>query len=264
MSKVVLYHDDADGFGAAYAIWCCDKFNPGSPERVYIPVNYGEPVPELPEDTHSLTIVDFSYSREICDQLSAKYRDFLVIDHHKTAQAELVDASYAVFDQTKSGAVLTWHYFNPSLAIPAILHYVQDRDLWQWRLPYSEEVNLHIHTLPRDFHAWYQFDLTEAKVAGAAIKRYKDILLEEIAKKAFLTTYDGYKVVSVHTPVLTSEVGNLLCRRYPDAAFAILVSIVDPGGKTKISLRSAGDFDVSAVAKAHGGGGHKNAAGFEC
>jgi nanoRNase/pAp phosphatase (c-di-AMP/oligoRNAs hydrolase) len=29
-----------------------------------------------------------------------------------------------------------------------------------------------------------------------------------------------------------------------------------------VSLRSKGDFDVSAIAKRFGGGGHKNAAGF--
>jgi phosphoesterase RecJ-like protein len=34
-------------------------------------------------------------------------------------------------------------------------------------------------------------------------------------------------------------------------------------GKTKISLRSRGEADVQKVAQRHGGGGHKNAAGFE-
>jgi hypothetical protein len=33
-------------------------------------------------------------------------------------------------------------------------------------------------------------------------------------------------------------------------------------GKFSVSLRSRGDFDVSELAKAHGGGGHRNAAGF--
>lgn len=33
-------------------------------------------------------------------------------------------------------------------------------------------------------------------------------------------------------------------------------------GKFQYSLRSRGDFDVSAIAKKFGGGGHKNAAGF--
>jgi nanoRNase/pAp phosphatase (c-di-AMP/oligoRNAs hydrolase) len=33
--------------------------------------------------------------------------------------------------------------------------------------------------------------------------------------------------------------------------------------KAQCSLRSNGDYDVSAIAKVFGGGGHKNAAGFE-
>jgi phosphoesterase RecJ-like protein len=34
-------------------------------------------------------------------------------------------------------------------------------------------------------------------------------------------------------------------------------------GRTKVSLRSRGDVDVEQIARRHGGGGHKNAAGFE-
>jgi len=34
-------------------------------------------------------------------------------------------------------------------------------------------------------------------------------------------------------------------------------------GKKVYSLRSVGDFDVSEVAKKYGGGGHRNAAGFQ-
>ena len=33
-------------------------------------------------------------------------------------------------------------------------------------------------------------------------------------------------------------------------------------GQAHCSLRSNGDYDVSAIAKAFGGGGHRNAAGF--
>ena len=35
-----------------------------------------------------------------------------------------------------------------------------------------------------------------------------------------------------------------------------------PEGGTKVSLRSRGDIDVERVARQHGGGGHKNAAGY--
>jgi oligoribonuclease NrnB/cAMP/cGMP phosphodiesterase (DHH superfamily) len=34
-------------------------------------------------------------------------------------------------------------------------------------------------------------------------------------------------------------------------------------GLFQYQMRSVGEFDVSVLAKKHGGGGHKNAAGFE-
>jgi nanoRNase/pAp phosphatase (c-di-AMP/oligoRNAs hydrolase) len=34
-------------------------------------------------------------------------------------------------------------------------------------------------------------------------------------------------------------------------------------GRLSLSFRSVGDMDVSLIAKAYGGGGHKNAAGVE-
>jgi phosphoesterase RecJ-like protein len=36
-----------------------------------------------------------------------------------------------------------------------------------------------------------------------------------------------------------------------------------PEGGNKISLRSRGEVDVEKVARHHGGGGHRNAAGFK-
>ena len=37
----------------------------------------------------------------------------------------------------------------------------------------------------------------------------------------------------------------------------------EPGGGVRVSLRALGDVDVRAIASAHGGGGHRFAAGFE-
>jgi phosphoesterase RecJ-like protein len=36
----------------------------------------------------------------------------------------------------------------------------------------------------------------------------------------------------------------------------------EPDGTVRVSLRSLGDVDVRRVAEAHGGGGHRFAAGF--
>ena len=48
---------------------------------------------------------------------------------------------------------------------------------------------------------------------------------------------------------------------FPDSPFAASFTVKED--TIMFSLRSIGDFDVSAIAKQHGGGGHKNAAGFQ-
>jgi nanoRNase/pAp phosphatase (c-di-AMP/oligoRNAs hydrolase) len=60
--------------------------------------------------------------------------------------------------------------------------------------------------------------------------------------------------------LFASELGNQLCLDYPEAEFSICYA--DHGDKRKFSLRSVGDFDVSAVAGIFGGGGHRNASGM--
>lgn len=59
---------------------------------------------------------------------------------------------------------------------------------------------------------------------------------------------------------LTSDVGHELANQ--SGTFGLLWSITKDG-HCACSLRSNGDYDVSAIAKKFGGGGHKNAAGFE-
>ena len=58
---------------------------------------------------------------------------------------------------------------------------------------------------------------------------------------------------------LTSDVGHELANQ--SGTFGLLWRI-DKDNTCICSLRSNGDYDVSAIAKAFGGGGHKNAAGF--
>lgn len=56
-----------------------------------------------------------------------------------------------------------------------------------------------------------------------------------------------------------SEVAGELCER--GAEFGACYFEAE-NGRFQYSLRSRGDFDVSAIARRYGGGGHKNAAGF--
>ena len=59
--------------------------------------------------------------------------------------------------------------------------------------------------------------------------------------------------------VLASDLGHELANK--SGTFGLVWSMAGDG-QIHCSLRSNGDYDVSAIAKAFGGGGHRNAAGF--
>ena len=60
-------------------------------------------------------------------------------------------------------------------------------------------------------------------------------------------------------PHLQSDVGHELANQ--SGTFGLLW-FIDKDNVCRCSLRSNGEYDVSAIAKAFGGGGHRNAAGF--
>ncbi|MGH9333969.1 MAG: phosphohydrolase, partial [Vicinamibacteria bacterium] len=126
MGTVVLYHAFcADGFGAAWAAW--KRLG----ERAeYLPVQHGAPPPSIPKES-DVYILDFSYPRAEIEEMKARVASLQVIDHHRTAEEELRGLEYAVFDNRKSAAVLSWEYFHPGEPVPELLRYVMDRDLWQ-------------------------------------------------------------------------------------------------------------------------------------
>jgi len=269
MKKVlVLHHDDADGFGAAFAAHNampdCDV--------TFIPVQYGQDPPELALTGNyaEVFILDFSYKREVMLTLhKVNHGALLCIDHHKTAQAELEGLDFCRFNMEKSGAVLAWEYFMDFLA-PPILQYVQDRDLWKFKLPYSKAVNAYIATLPNDFSVWAEFNLETATQAGEAILAFQNEQIQRRLKEVELVSltdprgedyWEPFHIPCTNASDNISELGDAMCRAYPDAPFSM--SYCDrKEGLRSYSLRSRFGFDVSEVARAFGGGGHAGAAGF--
>lgn len=262
----VLYHADNDGFGSAFAIWLLygDKYG------TYIPVQYSQPVPEIPEDTEQLFIVDFSYKREICEDLAKQFSSMVIFDHHKTAEKELEGLSYVIFDQSKSGVGIVWDFFYTGRTeMPDLLKYVQDYDLWKFKLPHSEIVNLYISTLDWDFNVWKNV-LQESRFAeyaysiGLGIKKFQDKQIDSALSNTRMMRFmfdDGvFEIPVINCSANVSKVGNVLCKEYPDAPFS--ATYCDRKNIRSWSLRSVGDFDVSFIARKFAGGGHKNAAGF--
>lgn len=248
---LILYHAEcADGFGAAWAIW---RRYPGAEYR---PVKHGE-APPTNLAGHHIVMVDFSYNRPTLEAMAKDAASLVVLDHHITAEQALADLPYAYFDLNKSGAVLGWEWAHDEPA-PWLLRYIQDKDLWHWALPNSREISAALASYPFDFELWTQFEQRELEREGRAILRYENELVTKLASQATLVQFEGATVPSVHSSVLTSQIGERLSADHP---FCLIWH--DRNGRRYFSMRSREDgTDVGAIAASFGGGGHTHAAGF--
>jgi hypothetical protein len=257
MAAIVLYHAFcADGFGAAWAAW--KKLGASAS---YIPVQHGVPPPAIAPGSE-VYILDFAYPRAEIESIRSRVASLRVIDHHHTAEEELRGLDYAIFDDGKSAAVLSWEFFHPGEPVPEVLQYVMDRDLWLYRLPRSREVFAGLSSYPMDFEVWSALEVETLAKEGLTILRYQRELVDLLCSGARMESLAGYRVPVVNAPLLGSEVGEELLKQYPDAPFVAIY--FDRGdGKRQWSLRSREGFDVSKVARLFQNGGHRQAAGFE-
>lgn len=248
---IVLYHAEClDGFGAAWAIW--KKF----PSTTFTPVKHGLPPPSGLSGK-KIVIVDFSYPRPVLEALAKDAASLLVLDHHVTAEKALAGLPYTYFDQKKSGAVLAWEWAHQQPA-PWLLLHVQDKDLWNWALPGSREVNAALSSHPCEFRLWSSFTQDALIAEGRAILRYEQEMVGRLVKEQVLVKFQGQTVPAIQSALLNSQIGERLSGQHP---FVIIWH--DRDGRRYFSLRSREDGpDVEAIARQYGGGGHQHAAGF--
>jgi nanoRNase/pAp phosphatase (c-di-AMP/oligoRNAs hydrolase) len=246
-----------DGFGAA---WVAHQ---AMPNAKFLPGIYGHPPPYGAVMGRDVYLVDFSYRRGDIEQIFESAKSLTIIDHHKTAEAELKGApGDLTFDMSHSGAVLAWQrWFNGSP--PDLLLRIEDGDLWRWQYEDSRFVQAALRSYPHDFGTWstlMRMPIEDLAAEGVAIKRFIDAKLRETLPNARMGKIAGHEVEIVNCPAfMVSDIANEMAAsgKGPFAA-----AYVDGAGQRVWSLRSIGDFDVSDIAKKFGGGGHKNAAGF--
>lgn len=275
---LVIYHANCwDGFCAAWV--ARRKFG----EIEAFAAHYGQSPPNCTNRT--VFIVDFSYKRDVMRQILSQAKAATVLDHHKTAPAELAGLSDEFvqrpdliqnpegselpsiwFDMTKSGGRLAWEWwFGPKVPSPWLVDYTEDRDLWRHALVESENINAALRSYPLDFDLWDEFDRSVGqremfKREGAAIRRAEKAIVNSHVRNARERIIDGHAVLSVNATVLFSEIAGELAKDRPFGA----CYFDRQDGKRQWSLRSRdGGLDVSEIAKAHGGGGHPQAAGYE-
>jgi hypothetical protein len=271
-----------DGFGAALAVYKAFAREVDLWEGVH-----GQPPPAAHAlDGRDVVLVDFSYKRPWLEKLMENCASLLVLDHHKTAQEDLaflepakptwnehlawVDGNQspverkcpgaALFDMTRSGAMIAWQYFHRQDP-PLFYQYLQDRDLWTKKLEGGDAFSIALRSYPQDLATWgrLMYNAMDLVHEGEPILRYYRQRIDELKATAVLNRIAGYTVPTVNAPYFAaSEVAGELCTK--DVAFAACYFYNGHGWQ--FSLRSRADFDVSVIAKTFGGGGHAQAAGF--
>lgn len=282
---LVIYHANCwDGFCAAWVA----RLALGDIEAM--PAHYGANPPDV--TGREVYILDFSYSFDVMAEMASQSSAFTVLDHHKTAAQTLGDleamfithnmAGRARYGVDKSGGRMAWEFFGfiggwDGMPSPWLVDYTEDRDLWRHALPHTHEINAALRSYPLDFELWDRMsrvaDVVNGTVLvqeGTAIRRRERQIVEDHVRNARVEDFsllvggpvaaDHLRVPVVNATTLFSEIAGELAKGQLFAA----CYFDRQDGKRQWSLRSAPDgVDVSEIARAHGGGGHKHAAGFE-
>ena len=263
-NKLVLFHRNCqDGWGAAMAC----KLHADWKDAEYIAVQYQEQPPEVAGK--DVLIVDFSYKRPVLEVMHQQAASLYVIDHHETAEKELAGLGYCQFDMSHSGAYLTWQHLHGH--VPELILYVEDRDLWNWKLHNSKEVSAALASYPRDVETWQPLldrdGTLRLQHEGQAILRYQNqqigAALGSWKRSPQFIQIAGETVPVLNCTSLISEICGELSQvgdGYPFAATYLMTS----DGKRVFSLRTRKDsaVHVGNICRQYGGGGHPGAAGF--
>ena len=261
---VVIYHDQCrDGFGAAYAAW--KKFGDNAS---YIPRKTQDPIPEGIENKE-LYIVDYSYKKPELDELVKNNISVVVIDHHATSKEAVTSFENNVFNQSHSGAVLSWMYFHPNTEVPKLLLYVEDHDLWKFKMEFNREFGSALGEYNQDFETWDQLNLnlenrdhfSKFISLGGAIADFEDKHVQKLLTFKEKILFEGNEIYAVNCSRLYRSIvaHELSTLNGKEGGIEMAIVYYRYDGKVHCGLRSNGDVDVSKMAEKYGGGGHKNA-----
>lgn len=292
--RVCFYHRDLDGYCAGAIV--AKHFNW---EIELISINYNDEFPwdRIDADTE-VWMVDFGlqpFSDMV--RLNELCRKFVWIDHHESALKEYEEC-YAAGGSGEinglrqiglAGCELAWEYCNPDVldGDPSRAVYLLGRyDCWAWE---GVEGALEFQMGMRQFEKMSPTDalkipkrremwdtlLTDAPDSrqlvrdiinnGRTILKYQTKKNhQQAAGSCFLTELDGMPVIAANCGYVNSQFFDSVLEDFPEALAVLTFHFRK--GIWNISMYQIKDREtpnLGEIAKAHGGGGHAGAAGFQ-
>ena len=300
MKHVIFAHSHCtDGLCAASIMKRAINICLNTEDIVVIFARYGAEKKALEQaeidDKTDVYIVDFSFSREDTLDIAKKCKNLVILDHHITAFEKLEgiekesDNIEFFFDNNMSGATLVngfvaqrfLDFGKSQVVVNYVSAMVEDRDLWSFKLEDTKAFGEFVFSQiePNDIDAFSEilFDSDMKKIQsyvdlGSILDKNKkkqvNQRLEQMQNPTVLEipypeTSEQVQIIFVNETQsdLVSEFGNAICKKFqkPVCLYKILST-----GMVSLSFRSMDNLiDMSKVAVALGGGGHRNACGAE-
>ncbi|MBI5138522.1 MAG: hypothetical protein HZA95_01845 [Candidatus Vogelbacteria bacterium] len=265
---VVFYHKDcSDGFSAAWSAW--KKMGESA---LYIPSNHNDD-PNINVRGSRVYLLDLCFRPEVIERLKGEAVSLTIIDHHKSSAEWVKLATTTIFDLKHSGAVLSWNFFHPGKKIPNLLLYVEDIDIWKWKLRSTDEIMEYSTLVPMEFKAWNRFakGLETPKTkkdiinAGKILVRDREARVKKLLEIGAEGMIDGHKALIVNSPVTIDHTSKRIYSEKtgnPATTHPVAIIWSRRHDKIVVSLRSNETVDVSEIAQKRGGGGHPRSSAF--
>lgn len=262
---LVYHHGDPDGRCAAAVVLKARG------KGRCIEMQYDRQPQEADYRDEDIYVVDFSFKPEVFREIMHKAKSIVWIDHHKT----ILQDDYAEFkvipgirDTRAAACKLTWEHLMGQVPIPWAVEYIADHDAWIYS--HGDETREFLAGMELLDQRPYSADwptlldndnrVGQVRADGKICLAFRTNMLNGYRKSfAYVAELEGHKCHVINFNRYGSYAHGEAFTQYP-----ICISYVDKGGLYICSLYTNDkDLDVSLIAQKFGGGGHKNAAGFQ-
>jgi len=244
------------------------------PDCEMIGINYGDSLPWTAiKAGETVYMVDFSLPMDEMERLNG-ICSLIWIDHHKSAIEDAKARSFLASGHQSlvigsAACELTWKEFCQGDVCRAVALLGQ-YDVWDYQ-DHPEVLEFQygmrqFNATPTDIGFWETIffgDIQSIIEQGRSFLTYEEVQNDIYAKTfAFEVNFDGHTCIAINKGLTNS----LLFRSvYDPARHDAMIAFVRRSGYWKISIYTdKPEIDASAICKAHGGGGHQKASGFQC
>jgi oligoribonuclease NrnB/cAMP/cGMP phosphodiesterase (DHH superfamily) len=240
----------------------------------------------------NVIIIDCAYKYNILREIVRRAQHVTFIDHHITIYEDIQKLSKEVnnltvyYDKKKSGASLTWKFFNHNKPLPLFVKFIEDNDIGKWEMKnvYEFITALSVKLEPTPTHQnlkeWKKLysvkRVNELIKIGKVYMEYKNHISTEHSKRFSIEKFPSEKFYDDNTKLFkkpgqytvavycgsacpsATDVANKIFDKYKCDFFISWVLNLDR--KEYVLTFRSKEVDVGEIAKLFNGGGHTLAA----